>query len=192
MINTNKANRTQRDIRNALVSLLLKKDFDEISVIDICESAMITRATFYKYFEDKFHLVSCVIDDYKNMIVEDKLKNYEYNSPQELFEYIAKICLDLIEENQKALAIIYSHCKKQKLNEQILGIIDANIVEILEKQKEQGEMFEVPIKIMSKFFSGGLMLLALAYLENPKSIKRKDIEKFLQIQLINSSLIKKR
>ena len=45
--------RTKKDITKAFINLLLEKDFDDITIIDICNKALVTRATFYKYFEDK-------------------------------------------------------------------------------------------------------------------------------------------
>ena len=50
--------RTRRDISRALIDLLLEENFDSITIVDICNKALVTRATFYKYFEDKYHLIS--------------------------------------------------------------------------------------------------------------------------------------
>ena len=44
--------RTRKLISQSLLSLLREQNFNDISVTDICNHAMITRATFYKYFED--------------------------------------------------------------------------------------------------------------------------------------------
>lgn len=41
----------------ALIKLLYEKDFANIKVDEICEIASISRATFYRYFESKEHLL---------------------------------------------------------------------------------------------------------------------------------------
>lgn len=52
--------RTRLLLQDALVQLLNKKGFDEISVQDIAEEATINRATFYAHYPDKYVLLECV------------------------------------------------------------------------------------------------------------------------------------
>jgi AcrR family transcriptional regulator len=55
--------RTQKLIREALVSLLAEKSFESVSVQDIAERATVNRATFYAHFIDKFALLEAIIRD---------------------------------------------------------------------------------------------------------------------------------
>jgi AcrR family transcriptional regulator len=48
---------TKLDITNALSNLMKKQDIDKISVSAICNEVGISRATFYRYFKDKFAIV---------------------------------------------------------------------------------------------------------------------------------------
>ncbi|WP_436855865.1 TetR/AcrR family transcriptional regulator [Staphylococcus caeli] len=48
--------KTKRSTRKALLSLLKVKKYDAISVKDICETANISRGTFYLHYKDKFDL----------------------------------------------------------------------------------------------------------------------------------------
>jgi AcrR family transcriptional regulator len=52
--------RTRLLLQDALVRLLQKKGFDEISVHDIAEEATINRATFYAHYPDKYALLECM------------------------------------------------------------------------------------------------------------------------------------
>src|SRR5579884_3835195 len=49
--------RTQRLLWEALIALMDERDFEEISVTDICDRAMVHRTTFYKHYEDKYDLL---------------------------------------------------------------------------------------------------------------------------------------
>ncbi len=49
--------RTQKLLWEALMALLAEKEFEAISVKDICERAMVHRTTFYKHYEDKYNLL---------------------------------------------------------------------------------------------------------------------------------------
>lgn len=53
--------RTQKLIRDALVSLLGEKSFESISVQDIADRATVNRATFYAHYTDKFALLDSLI-----------------------------------------------------------------------------------------------------------------------------------
>ena len=55
--------RTQKLIRDALMSLLAEKSFESISVQDIAERATVNRATFYAHFSDKFALLEAITRD---------------------------------------------------------------------------------------------------------------------------------
>lgn len=50
------AQKMRLSIRNAMISLLEKKPFSKITVNDILARAEIQRATFYRYFHDKYEV----------------------------------------------------------------------------------------------------------------------------------------
>lgn len=52
-----KRNKTTLAISQALFRLLEKSNFDSITVNDICQECLVSRTTFYSYFEDKYQCV---------------------------------------------------------------------------------------------------------------------------------------
>ena len=61
MADTQSQQRTKRDILQAMMTLLRKKKFDDITIGEICDEAMIHRSTFYRYFQDKVDLANTII-----------------------------------------------------------------------------------------------------------------------------------
>ena len=53
--------RTRQMLQDALSKLLLKKDFERISVQDIAEVSTLNRATFYAHYSDKFALLEAIV-----------------------------------------------------------------------------------------------------------------------------------
>ena len=49
--------RTHKLLWEALMAELSERAFEEITVKDICERAMVHRTTFYKHYEDKYALL---------------------------------------------------------------------------------------------------------------------------------------
>jgi AcrR family transcriptional regulator len=55
--------RTRRALRDALISMLPERVWDEVSVRDICERANVGRSTFYMHFQDKEQLLAGALSD---------------------------------------------------------------------------------------------------------------------------------
>lgn len=50
------------EVVHALDTLMLEENLDHVSVKHICDTANISRATFYRYFEDKFDIVQWYLE----------------------------------------------------------------------------------------------------------------------------------
>jgi AcrR family transcriptional regulator len=55
--------RTRTLLRAALVELIEERSFDRLTVGEITERAMVSRAAFYRNYHDKFHLVEQIFDE---------------------------------------------------------------------------------------------------------------------------------
>jgi AcrR family transcriptional regulator len=64
--------RTRHLLQDALEKLLARKDFDQISVQDIAETATLNRATFYDHYPDKFALLECLVASRFRQLLEKR------------------------------------------------------------------------------------------------------------------------
>jgi len=55
--------KTKAGIQKAMLDLLEKKRFEDISITEIANLAMVGRATFYRYYEDKFILLKSMLTE---------------------------------------------------------------------------------------------------------------------------------
>ncbi|GHO42428.1 TetR/AcrR family transcriptional regulator [Ktedonospora formicarum] len=55
--------RTRTLLRTALIDLLKERGFDALTVGEIAERAMVSRAGFYRYYQDKYDLVEQLFDE---------------------------------------------------------------------------------------------------------------------------------
>ncbi len=93
--------KTKQNLKTALLSLLEEKDFEQISVKEICERAKTSRITFYTHYTDKFELIDTVIQEYLALAVNEYSSLQEKNNPQRdpiqnfcnLQESILDLCL---------------------------------------------------------------------------------------------------
>ena len=53
-----RVDRTRKSLRDALVTLVIERGWDEVSVKDVCDAANVGRSTFYSHFADKEELLT--------------------------------------------------------------------------------------------------------------------------------------
>lgn len=80
------ARRTYTLLQQAFFQLLTEKPFEKITLKELCDTAMVPRSTFYRYFEDKYDLLGyCLQNFFEHMDLDidviylksvDAMKNY--------------------------------------------------------------------------------------------------------------------
>jgi len=74
--------KTKRNLKETMVSLLRRIPFEKINVTGLCKKADTSRITFYTYYDDKYSLISEIMEDYHREAVEDYHKMQELNNPK--------------------------------------------------------------------------------------------------------------
>ena len=70
--------RTDKAIKQALITLLKIKSFEKITVQDILDETPVTRSTFYKHYHDKYEIVERMQDDYFASQLELRIAAHKY------------------------------------------------------------------------------------------------------------------
>lgn len=103
--------KTKRLIKDTLFELLNAKEFEKITVAEIAQKALISKATFYYHYEDKYDFVNKLVDDlineYRQLLskrIED-ISNNEQSNLNLFSPMITKVFSD------------YKYIKKIKMRE---------------------------------------------------------------------------
>ena len=114
--NESKYFKSAEKMHNALITLLNKKDFELITVKEICELAEVNRSTFYLHYDNSYDLlketIEAVYKDFFSRFSADGNKeiNLKENSDEELFLITPKYLmpyLEFVEDNRKLFFIMY-------------------------------------------------------------------------------------
>lgn len=65
--NSKQTQKTRRLLHSALISLCREKQYQNISIAEICQRAGVYRSTFYRYYQSKDHL----LHDIENSYIQD-------------------------------------------------------------------------------------------------------------------------
>jgi len=104
--------KTKKYLLKAFQSLLYKKSFDKITVNDICEKALVSRAAFYTHYNDKYALLKdSLMDTGQEFIDTIQLcitdeEQIEATIGQYIYDYRQHITHLMAESNSELLNII--------------------------------------------------------------------------------------
>ena len=73
--------KTKRSLKEAMVSMLSKEDFEHISITELCRRAEVSRITFYSHYNDKYALLDDVFEDMLQIGTEDYYRRQRENNP---------------------------------------------------------------------------------------------------------------
>jgi len=178
--------RTFKLLSQALLSLLLEKSFEEIYVTDICEHAMVHRTTFYKHFEDKYHLLDfCVKDLIRNFEGDD----YQHDSAESMKDYymgLIRKSLVYMAENKKLLLTGILRAG----NNSVLPMLSSSVSQLIEKKlcdnEKMGFHHTIPCPIIAQYYSGALISASIWWLENEMPVSIDEMVRYISL-LINET-----
>ncbi|AIQ26639.1 TetR family transcriptional regulator [Paenibacillus sp. FSL H7-0737] len=73
LLKNRRTSKSKKELKNALILLMEKKNFRTITITDIVTLADLNRGTFYKHYQTKEELLNELIDD----VLEDLIKAYK-------------------------------------------------------------------------------------------------------------------
>ncbi len=91
--NNLRVRRTQKLLREALIDLIEEKGFDALTVGEITGRAMVSRAAFYRNYQDKYDLVEQIFAEAMQALCKSVSEPETVHSPQiwvKFFEHIAE------------------------------------------------------------------------------------------------------
>ena len=146
--------RTKKAILDTFFSLLEEKHFSNITIIDICEKALINRGTFYTHFEDKNQLLEKIV--YDMMMNFDAEVDKVHGDSDMLVYYndMFDVSLGFIYENRARIKTLVTKADESILFNQVHAIIKNNI---MKKVGRLPATTEVTLEILAEFFAGGLI-----------------------------------
>lgn len=73
--------KTKRNLKEALIAMLAKEDFEHISITELCRKAEVSRITFYSHYSDKYALLDDIFNDMLDIGTADYRRRQAENNP---------------------------------------------------------------------------------------------------------------
>lgn len=167
--------RTHQLLHRALVDLIMKKPYEQITVQDILDRANIGRATFYAHFADKDALLL-------GGLGEDHFDIRQYLTEAESVEDEGKLlpCFSLFHHAQQ-----FHPLYKALLGNDGIEIVKAafrkHLVHMVEQRlKQHSPAFSLPLPVMSQYLVGALMTLMTWWLDHDMPYTPQEMDTMVQ------------
>ena len=136
--------KTKKVLMEAMSKLLEHQKFTQITVQDLCDKALISRATFYSHFADKYDFLKHWLIYMKSETINNVSSN----------EDIEKSIGDFTDRNSKAIKNLL-----EDANSETAGLLCGFMLSLLDISIDQidGGQKNPKYIVLSKFFCGGLM-----------------------------------
>lgn len=173
--------RTQKAIVDAFYELLDEKSFGSITVIDICERALINRGTFYTHFEDKYQLLEKCISDIMYGLHEQVKKAHGDSDLITYYNEVMELGINFLDHYRKRIRTIIVKADSALVFDKVHEILTHNIVNRLSKAKPRDGKGKLPADILAEFFAGGIISLIKWWLLQEPNYTLEDIRKQLSV-----------
>jgi AcrR family transcriptional regulator len=176
--------RTRKRLYNALADLMKHKPFDAISVVDVCERAMIHRTTFYAHFVDKHDLLRDAIAERQQEFVQKSLSLNAFSTISEFYaDLFRKVALYL---SEKRPLFASSDTRNNGLEIQIARRTLTEGIKTHLGQRRPGQQINgVPVEIEARCIAGALLSLATWWIEENQPVPLEQLCSYVR-RLIRS------
>lgn len=170
--------RTRKLLSNTLIEMMEKNSLEKISVIDLCNNAMVNRATFYAHFEDKYHLLAFAFEELKDEIYSSFSGDILVSTPREMLRKLTHMALGFVKDNRNHVFNILNNNRNEKVIANIKESLVKSVKYQLGKFKETYPM-RVPLTVSAIAFSGALVDLCIWYMDNSDKYTEEEMATFM-------------
>lgn len=164
--------KTYKALGDAFMELLEEKSFDHITVNELCDRAMVRRATFYKHFADKYDFFAFFIRQIRDGFNKEKAP-YQENGcfPEGYYIYLFRECIHFIKQHEKLVKNVLKSNMLGTLIEILSDEIYKDVLLNLKRQEKMGVSYPTSVETMASLFSGGIIQTLRFWLngQNPVS-----------------------
>jgi len=172
--NDRRVQRTRRTLRESLISLMLERSCDEISVQDVCDKADVGRSTFYTHFADKEELMAGGFEDLRRMLRAGLAERPD----GKVRLGFARGMIDHAHDNQRLFRALVGKKSGQVVLRQFRELVGSLVREDLAATCVHGPAMDAAVH----FIAGGFLDLLTWWLEARNPLQPPDIERlFLEM-----------
>jgi AcrR family transcriptional regulator len=169
--------RTYKSLTEAFLQLMSEKHFEDITINELCERAMIRRTTFYKHFADKYEFFRFFVWRLQTDFDAINPASADFKDSQSFYISILQHLIIFFKEHEKFV----QNTLNSNLLPTLLDILSEQIASDIEEKLKTGIKNGINIPaapdVTAAFFTGALLYTVKWWLMQKKQLS---VEKLIQ------------
>ncbi len=149
--------KTKNNIKSSFIQLLREKDFNEITVQDILDKALINRKTFYNHYQDKYDLAEQLIHEFFDECTSFfELRTGHFDSIDSLLNQVDAMYKELYKQRDLILALWNIHTGNIDFYGSLKNLFQQKYREFLQSREIKGVDVDFQVYLFSTFILSSL------------------------------------
>jgi AcrR family transcriptional regulator len=177
--------RTYGVLMEAFANLLAQKTYDEITVQELCEEAVIRRTTFYQHFENKQQFMEWFIRRQQMQFSEQSQEKIPNGQIGVHFEQLARKLLKYLNQNDAlAKLAMDTDIRSQRLMDAyIRGCVENLLSRLSEKDELEALAGGAPMGLLAEFYVGGMLAALRWWIKNGRPCSEDELIHHLRMRV---------
>ena len=161
--------KTYAALTRAFIDLLNAKSFEQITVKELCDAAMVRTATFYNHFSDKY--------EFADYVIRDLLQRYHRNDPEvkglsgrAYYERLVSDAFFLLEGNSDLMRSLASDSMLWSISELLRNSLRDELLDHLIQDKAAGQNLAAEPELLTELIIGAVEQALRWWFITPKPI----------------------
>ena len=172
--------KTYLALHNAFTQLLEEKKFEDFTVNELCDRAMIRRTTFYKHFADKYEYYTFYMKEIVATFQDRLSPDVPDGDVNAYFLHMSRELLRFMKQHEKLVQNLKNSNMFPMLLSILLDQVSYDVTQVLRRSRPDATD-KKSIESIAAFYAGGLANVLLHSLNNDEEHFISIISKFLII-----------
>ncbi len=175
--------RTRKMLREALWEAIMEKGFEHVTVSEVCDRAMINRATFYRHYEDINDLLLRGLDEIfdelyalgEPAVTPEELAHYKLTGPPRNFI----LFMGFVEERAEFFRFMLSDRGIPSLVTRLRTYVEELVLDRIRTSMRADSSPLVPVELVASGWAGQIMGHIIWWLNHGQGISVEDMAVYL-------------
>ncbi len=165
-------------LHNAFTELMNEKRFEDFTVNELCQRAMIRRTTFYKHFADKYEYFTFYVKEIAEGFLTQLPPEATQQDMRTYMMYMGGQLVRYMNQEERLVANVTQSNMFPILQDSLAEVIKQDALQVLRQMESAKHMTEQQREGIAAFYSGGILNTLRLWLNKGEPV---DEEQFLQI-----------
>ena len=172
-------------LHKAFTELLEEKRFEDFTVNELCQRAMIRRTTFYKHFGDKYEYFEFYTKEICRSFQDQLPPDVMTEDVNQYFLYMSREFIRFLRSHEALVQNANASSVAPVLYDSLIAHITQDIMQVLKRGKKYQGLSPLQFEGFAAFYSGGLLSAIRVLIKHGKPLDEDQILQTIQMFLNN-------